>query len=115
MPILQNEVWNIAEPEVMELSGRLDSATAPSIEEDIALCIQSGARDMILDCDKVTYITGTGMQSLLRLARKMQDARGKLAVCNLHNQVRDVFDFCGLEGVLPVYDTMSDARGALAA
>ena len=113
MSVLPNEVWNVYEPEIMKLSGRIDSMTAAEIEEDVLLCIQSGARDMILDCDDVTYITGTGIQSLLRLAREMQAVRGKFAVCNLHQ--RDIFDFCGLESVIPVYDTLTDARMAFAA
>lgn len=112
MSVSQNEVWTM-EPEIMKLSGRLDSMNATEIEEDIMLCIQSGARDMILDCDEVTYITGTGIQSLLRVARAMQSVRGKLAVCNLRQ--RDIFDYCGLDSIIPVYETLSEARTALAA
>jgi anti-anti-sigma factor len=107
------ESWNVTEPEIMKLSGRLDSMTATEVEEDALLCIRSGAREMILDCDEVTYITGAGVQSLLRIAREMQAVHGKLAVCNLHE--REIFDFCGLDGIIPVYETLSDARSAHAA
>lgn len=113
MSVLSHEAWNLTEPEIMKLSGRVDSMTASEIEEDILLCIQSGARDMIIDCSDVTYITGSGLQSLIRLAREMQAVHGKLALCNL--QSREVFDFCDAESVLPVFDTLSDARTALAA
>ncbi len=113
MSALQSTVWNIAEPEIMKLSGRLDSMSAAEIEEDALLCIQSGARDMILDCEDLTYITGTGAQSLLRVAREMQAVRGKLAVCNLHQ--REIFDYCGLESIIPIYETLTDARMALSA
>ena len=113
MPALHSEAWSISEPEIMKLCGRLDSMSAPAMEEDVLLCIQSGARDMILDCNDVTYITGTGLQSLIRVAREMQAARGKLALCNLHQ--REVFDFCDVESIIPVYDTLSEARSALAA
>ena len=115
MPVLHNEAWNVAEPEIMELSGRLDSGTAPEIEESALLCIRSGARDMILDCANVSYITGTGMQTLLRVAREMQAVRGKLAVCNLQPPVREVFDFCGLDSMISVFDTVFDARNDLVA
>ena len=113
MSALPNEAWKVAEPEIMPLSGRIDSMTAPDIEEDIMRCIQSGARDMILDCTDVTYITGTGVQTLLRVAKEMQAVRGKLAVCNLRE--RELFDYCGLDSVIPVYETWSEARAASAA
>ena len=107
---LQSESWSVSEPEIMKLSGRIDSMSSPEIEEDILLCIQSGARDMILDCSDVTYITGTGVQSLLRIAREMQAVRGRLSVCNL--QQREIFDYCGLDTIIPVYNSVSDARAA---
>jgi anti-sigma B factor antagonist len=117
MPVIESvserESWKVTEPEIMKLSGRLDSITAPEMEEDVLLCIQSGARDMILDCDELTYITGAGVQSLLRVAREMQAVRGKIAVCNLHE--RAIFDFCGLDSVIPVYESLSAAREAMAA
>ena len=115
MSFTNSEAWSLTEPEIMELSGRIDSISATALEEDVSLCIQSGARDMILDCENVTYITGTGLQSFIKLARQMQACRGKLAVCNLQPQVREVFEFCGLESILPVYESMTEARMALAA
>jgi stage II sporulation protein AA (anti-sigma F factor antagonist) len=115
MPVTDHQSWSVSEPEIMELSGRIDSLTSSEIEEDILLCIQSGGRDMVLDCRNVSYITGTGMQSLLRVAREMQNARGKLAICNLQPQVRELYEFCGMESAIPAYETLVDACEALAA
>lgn len=113
MSALLSEAVDLAEPEIVRLMGRIDSMTSPEIEEDVLLSIRSGARDMILDCEEVTYITGTGVQTLLRLARRMQEARGKLVVCNLHQ--REIFDYCGLDSVIPVYESIDEARVSLAA
>jgi anti-anti-sigma factor len=92
------------QPEIMELSGRIDSFSALTIEEDARLCIQSGAREMILDCSNVSYITGVGMQSLLKIAKDMRTAHGTLAIRNLQPQVREVFDFCGLDSMIHIFE-----------
>jgi len=113
MSMLRNEAWSLSDPEIVRLSGRIDSMTSPEIEEDVLLAIGSGARDMILDCEAVTYITGTGVQTLLKLAKRMQEVRGKLVVCNLHQ--REIFDYCGLDSVIPVYESVDEARVSLAA
>jgi anti-anti-sigma factor len=110
MPISPQEQIYIPEMEIMEMPARLDSDTGLQIEEDILLCIQSGAREMLLDCGKMDYITGSGTQSLLRLAREMKDVGGKLAVCNLQPQVKQMFEMCGFESVISVYDDLTTAK-----
>lgn len=115
MPVVYAEQWKLSEPGVMELSGRLDAEAAVELEESIILCIQSGMRDLVLDCAELTSITGAGTQSLMRVAREMQEARGKIAACNLHADVQAMFELCGIDKFIPAYDTQSDARMALAA
>ena len=115
MPISPLEQLLIPEMEIMELPTRLDSDSALKVEEDTLLCIQSGAREMLMDGADMQYLTGAGTQTLLRLAREMQSVSGKLAVCNLNPQARAMFETCGLEAFIPVYEDESAAREALAA
>jgi len=107
------EAWIPAEPDVMELEGRLDTSTAPAVEEDARLCIQSGARRMVLDCRNLFFISGIGLQTILTLAHAMQKAGGRLILCNLQPQVREMVDASGLEDFVPVYEGQSDAFLAL--
>ena len=115
MSALHKTSWNASEPDIMEISGRLDADTALIVEEDALLCIRSGAREMLLDCSGLESVTGAGMQTLLRLAREMRAARGKLAVCNLRPQVKEMFDVCGIENMIAIYEDRATARAALAA
>ena len=115
MPISSLEQLQIPELEIMDMPRRMDGDTALQIEEDILLCIQSGAREMLLDCANLDYVTGAGMQTFLRLAREMQAVSGKLAICNLHPQVREMFEMCGLESMIPVYEDQAAAKFAMAA
>lgn len=110
---LRVEAFSPAEPEVMELSGRLDGGTAPSVEEDALLCISSGARRMVLDCGNLFYITGAGLRAFLNVARALEVMQGKLAVCNLQPQVRDMFDACGFRTVIPAFANQNEAIAAL--
>jgi anti-anti-sigma factor len=110
-----SERLDIPELGIMELSGRLDSDTALQTEEDALLCIQSGARELLFDCAALDYISGAGMQTLLRLAREMQAVDGKFAVCNLRPQVKAMFDVCGIESIIPIYEDQTAAKFAMAA
>ncbi|MDX2028448.1 MAG: STAS domain-containing protein [Alphaproteobacteria bacterium] len=103
------------EPGIMEISRYLDSASAREVEEDVSLCIQSGAREMVLDCAKLHYITGAGMRAILAMARDMQAVEGKLAVCNLQPQVREMFEACGYDKIIPIYGDRDEAVARIAA
>ncbi len=114
-PAQHSQGWEVTDPQIMELSGYLDSDAALRVEEDVLLCIGSGARKMVLDCAGLSYATGGGMQCFLRLARNMQAVGGKLVVCNMDPQVRKIFDACELESIIPVYNGQNAAKLALAA
>ncbi len=113
-PIRANDDWAMLEPEVMELDGRLDNGTAPDIEEDARLCIQSGARNMVFDCRRLTYMSGAGLRTLLSLAREMKMAGGKFSICGLQPQVKEMFEAAGLGAVIPVYGNPGEARARAA-
>jgi len=100
-PTIDRDSWQVTEPEVMDTDKYLSSANAPDLEEDVRLCIASGARDMILNCSSLTYVTGAGMRAFLNIARMMQEAGGSIAVKGLNGQPRDIFYACGLDAMIP--------------
>ena len=101
--------------QVMELTGRLDGDSGLELEEAGLDHIHSGVRELILDCSAITYISGAGVQSLLRLAREMQMKEGKLVACDLSKPVREMFEACGLDLFIRCYTSQNDAKDALAA
>lgn len=102
-------VWQVMEPEIMDTDKYLSSTNAPDLEEDIRLCIISGARDMIVDCSAMTYMTGAGMRAFLNIARMMQEVGGKFSIRGLKGQPRDMFQASGLGAVIDVADAEEPA------
>jgi anti-anti-sigma factor len=103
------ETWQVTEPEILDTDKYLSSANAPDFEEDARLCIESGARDMILNCAEMTYATGAGLRAFLNIARIMQAAGGSLAVQGLKGQPRDMFMACGMDTMIPSKDAVAFA------
>ena len=99
----------LPEPEIMEVMGYLDSHTASQVEEDVMLCIQSGAREMILDCTRLSYITGAGMRAILTIMRAMKAVEGRFAVCGMQPQVRAMLEACGYDRIVPVCNSLEEA------
>jgi stage II sporulation protein AA (anti-sigma F factor antagonist) len=104
-PLQQNvdaASWHVTEPEIMDTDRYLSGANAPDFEEDISLCIQSGARSMILNCAMMTYMTSAGMRVFLSVARRMYATGGSLLIKGLKGQPRQLFFACGMDVVIPL-------------
>ena len=92
--------WQVTGPEIMDTDKYLSGANAPDLEEDIRLCIASGARNMILNCSNLGYVTGVGMRVFLTASRMMQGVGGKFSVKGLKGQPREMFYACGLDSLI---------------
>ena len=97
---------------VAKLAGRLDSSSAPTAEEQLTRLIGSGTPRLAIDLSKLEYISSAGLRVLLLVARKVQQAHGKLALFGLAPSVREVFSISGFDTIFTV---RNDAASALAA
>jgi stage II sporulation protein AA (anti-sigma F factor antagonist) len=95
---------------IAKLAGRLDSSSASSIEEQLTRVIESDAPRLAIDLSKLEYISSAGLRVLLLVARKVQQAHGKLALFGLTPSVNEVFSMSGFNTILTIRD---DAAAAL--
>ncbi len=98
---------------VLGLSGRLDATTSKAVEEKILAAIDSGERRLLLDLSQVDYVGSLGLRVFLLAAKKLTTADGKLALCSLSEQVREVFDIAGFLSVFSVYASADEAIKSL--
>jgi anti-anti-sigma factor len=103
---------NAGDVVIAKLAGRLDSSSASSAEEQLTRLIGSGAPRLAIDLSNLEYISSAGLRVLLLVARKVQQAHGKLALFGLASSVREVFSISGFDTIFTVRD---DAAAALAA
>jgi len=99
--ITDTTIWRVTEPEIMDTDKYLSSANAPDIEEDVRLCVQSGAREMVLNCANLTYMTAAGVRAFLNIARLMQNVGGTVSVTGLRGQPEEIFLASGMDFLIP--------------
>jgi Anti-anti-sigma regulatory factor (antagonist of anti-sigma factor) len=54
---------------VLSVAGRIDTVSAPMLEEAINHTIESGIRKILLDFSAVAYISSSGLRVLLAAAK----------------------------------------------
>ena len=89
------------------LSGRVDATNAAEVENRIgALVAQENARRLVLDMEKLSYISSSGLRVILKLKRITDE----LCIVNAHTEIYDILDMTGLTQVMDVrraYPTVS--------
>ena len=94
------EIKRNAEEVVIELVGRLDTNTAPSLDKTIGEDIQDN-NNLVLDLKGLEYISSAGLRVLLAAQKKMQKS-GSLKVKNVCSEIMDVFDMTGFADILTI-------------
>ncbi len=85
---------------VVAPSGRIDSTTSDTLDQALSRAVESGERRLLVDFDRVSYISSAGLRVLLVAAKRLRAERGALVLCALGEPVRQVFD---LAGFLPLF------------
>ena len=82
------------------MEGRLDSSTAPEVEE-IVLQMADRFDRVILNMAQLEYISSAGLRVLLSAQKKMQKI-GSMKVTGVRAEVMDVFEMTGFADILVI-------------
>jgi len=85
----------------MELDGRLDTNTAPALEQEINNSVTSEIKKLVLDFKKLQYISSAGLRVLLAAQKKM-NKQGCMIIKNANEMIMDVFHVTGFIDILTV-------------
>lgn len=97
---------------IVRLAGRLDSSAAPGAEQTFAGVLGPGIPHLAIDLSHLDYISSAGLRVLLIVAKKVQQAQGKVALCGLTPNVREIFAISGFDAIFTI---QPDAAAAIAA
>ena len=79
----------------LEITGRLDTTTAPNLEAVINE-LSDDTKELIFDMSGVEYISSAGIRVLLGAYKKMNTNHGIMRIEKANDMVREVFEMTGL-------------------
>ena len=94
------EIKKNAKETVIELSGRLDTTTAPALDKTISEDI-GDTKNLVLDIKALEYISSAGLRVLLGAQKKLQKI-GSMKVINVCAAVMEVFEMTGFADILVI-------------
>ena len=79
----------------LEITGRLDTTTAPNLEA-VVKDISEDTKELVFDMSGVEYISSAGIRVLLGAYKKMNSNQGIMRIEKASDMVCEVFEMTGL-------------------
>ena len=85
---------------MVALEGRLDTTTAPKLEEELRGSV-AGVSRLVFDLAKLEYVSSAGLRVLLAM-QKLMNQQGEMMLQNVNEAVMEVFEVTGFSDILSI-------------
>jgi anti-sigma B factor antagonist len=77
------------------VSGRLDTPAAVKAQQEIVPLLENADKEIILDCQKLEYISSSGLRLFLTIRKETAAKGGKVFIENINDEIKKVFMMTG--------------------
>ena len=84
----------------LAVSGRLDTQTAPELENELD-AVLSGLKELTFDMTNLEYISSAGLRVILK-AQKAMNTQGSMKLTGVNDSIMEVFDITGFLDILTI-------------
>lgn len=85
---------------ILTLEGRLDTTTAPQLEEIISKELD-GIESVTMDFKQLDYLSSAGLRVILAAQKKM-NKQGEMVIRHVNETIMEVFEVTGFSGILNI-------------
>lgn len=109
MEVKEEQVGGVT---VLQVKGRLDSATSPMLGERLTAVLEAAKARVLVDFSQLEYISSAGFRILLQAAKRADQNTAKLVLCGVSGKVRQLFDLGGFLDLFSITSTREEGIAA---
>jgi len=94
---------------VVSITGRLDTTNYSLLEKKLTDLIDKREDKILIECSKMDYVSSSGLRILLMALKKITMVKGKFVLCNLQENIREIFEISGFTNIFEIYPTQEEA------
>jgi anti-sigma B factor antagonist len=99
--------------DVVKAEGRIDSFTAPDLENAYNSIVEADRFKIVFDMDKVNFVSSKGWWVMINTQKKCRRyKRGELVLANVPREIRDSLDLVGMGKYFKIFDDLTSAVGS---
>ena len=95
---------------ILSADGGLNSANAAAFISDVEQLIDGGLGQLIIDCDRLEYVSSYGLGVLLGLSKRMKTRGGEIKLAGLQGIVVQALHIARLDTLFQIYPDVDQAR-----
>lgn len=104
-------VERLDEGAAVVVAGELDVLTAPKLDEQVSIALETRPPLLVIDLSEVTFLGSAGMSSLVS-AHRMAGPATKVRIVAAGRTTARAMQIVGLDQQLPIYSTLGEAVAA---
>ena len=85
---------------VVSLEGRLDTVTSPELEA--ALGDLAGVSKLVINMEKLSYVSSAGLRVLLNAQKKLTANKGEMSISNANDELKEIFEITGFDEIFNI-------------
>jgi anti-sigma B factor antagonist len=94
---------------LVELEGEADLYTAPELKQELLHVIDNGARAIVVDLTRASFIDSTTLGVLLGGLKRLRSGGGRMVIVCGDRNIRKIFEITLLDRVFPIAETREEA------
>lgn len=98
----------LANTEIIQLNGILDSTRTQELHDRVNQGIEQGAKIILVDLKEVSFMDSSGLGAMVTALKAVRATGGKLCVCSINEQVRILFELTSMDRVFEIFRDQSD-------
>ena len=76
----------------VQLTGSLDTATAPDLERQLTPVLATPVKDIVFDLAHLKFISSAGLRVFSMVRKQLKERGGQASFINMQRQIQEVFE-----------------------
>jgi anti-sigma B factor antagonist len=112
MSSLSLETDNTREISVMKVKGRVDSETAPELDDALGKLLRDNRNKIVLDLRGVDFMSSAGLRAVVKAHQAAKKSGGDLRLASVSQPVEVILRTVGMMQMLQMYPTEQEAMAS---
>lgn len=110
--MLSIETDNRQSVSVVKVKGRVDSETAPELDDALIKLLQADRNQIVLNLQGVDYISSAGLRAVVKAYQAAKKSGGDVRLASVSTPVEVILRTVGMMQMLQMYPTEQEAMAA---
>jgi anti-sigma B factor antagonist len=112
MPALSIETDNKKSVPVMVVKGRVDSDTAPELDNALSKLLNDKMNKIVLNLQGVDYLSSAGLRALVKALKEAQNSGGDLRLASVSEPIEVILRTVGMMQMFKMFSTSDEAAAS---